>query len=78
MSVATGGWGAALLLRCTYALERHGKSLRNSFERQWTKFANSGGVFTRMDFKIEGQEKSAYSMRFYSKDMVWRVLNVTD
>lgn len=78
MSVATGGWGAALLLRCTYALERHGKSLRNSFERQWTKFANSGGVFTRMDFKIEGQEKSAYSMRFYSKDMVWRVLNVAD
>lgn len=78
VSIATGGWGAALIIRTMYIVERHGKALRNSFERQWKKFANSGGVFTKMDFKIEGQEKSSYSMRFYGKDMVWRVINTAD
>ena len=43
-SIATGGWGAALILRAMYIVERHGKQLRNAFERQWRRFANSGGV----------------------------------
>ena len=77
-SIATGGWGAALVLRAMYIVERHGKQLRNAFERQWNKFANSGGVIAQMDFKLEGKPKSSYSMRFYSKDMVWRVININD
>ena len=31
-----------------------------------------------MDFTLEGKPKSSYSMRFYMKDMVWRVINTAD
>lgn len=78
VSVATGGWGAALILRSIYAVENHGKRLRNAFERQYKKFANSRGIVTYMNFSIDGNKNAKYSMRFYSKDMVWRVINTTD
>ena len=38
VSVVTGGWAATLALRAIYAVERHGKQLRNAFERTYTKF----------------------------------------
>ena len=78
ISVLTGGWGATLALKAIYAVERHGKVLANAFERQFTKFSNSKGVITQMDFGIKDQKDSKYSARFYAKDMVWRVLNVKD
>ena len=78
IGIFTGGLAAELVLKGIYAVERHGKALANAFERQYKRFANSKGVFAKMDFKIDGQEKSSYSMRFYSKDMVWRVLNTAD
>lgn len=78
VSTITGGWGATLALKAIYAVERHGKVLANAFERQFTRFANSKGVITSMDFKIKDQKDSGYSMRFYAKDMVWRVLNIKD
>lgn len=76
--ILTGGLAAELVIRAMYAVERHGKVLKNAFERQYKRFANSKGVFAQMDFKIVGQEDSGYSMRFYSKDMTWRVLNTKD
>ena len=78
MSIITGGWAAATVLKVMYVIEKKGKILRNSFERAYTQFANSKGVITKMDFSIDGKKDSKYSMRFYVKDMVWRVLNVGD
>ena len=78
MSIITGGWAAATVLKVIYVIEKKGKILRNSFERAYTRFANSKGVITKMDFNINGKKDSKYSMRFYVKDMVWRVLNVGD
>lgn len=31
-----------------------------------------------MDFSLTGDEKAKYSMRYYTLDQVWRVLNVAD
>ena len=78
LSIITGGWAAATALKVIYVIEKKGKILRNSFERAYTRFANSKGVITKMDFNINGKKDSKYSMRFYVKDMVWRVLNVGD
>lgn len=78
VGVFTGGLAAELVIKAMYAVERHGKVLRNAFERQFKRFANSKGVFAQMDFKISEKDDSGYSMRFYSKDMVWRVLNTKD
>lgn len=78
MSILTGGWAATTILKVMYVIEKKGKILRNSFERAYTQFANSKGVITKMDFSIDGKKDSKYSMRFYVKDMVWRVLNVND
>ena len=78
LSIITGGWAAATVLKVIYVIEKKGKILRNSFERAYTRFANSKGVITKMDFNINGKKDSKYSMRFYVKDMVWRVLNVGD
>lgn len=76
--ILTGGLAAELAIKAIYAVERHGKTLRNAFERQFTRFANSKGVISKMDFKIKDQKDSKYSMRFYVKDMCWRVLNTAD
>jgi hypothetical protein len=76
LSVATGGWAATLALKAIYMVERHGKVLRNAFERQYTRFANSKGIITEMNFSLKDKKDSKYAMRFYIKDMVWRVLNV--
>ena len=78
LSVATGGWAATLALKAIYAVERHGKVLRNAFERQYTRFANSKGIITEMNFSLKDKKDSKYAMRFYVKDMVWRVLNLQD
>ena len=78
LSAATGGWGATMVIRAMYAVERHGKQLSNAFERQFTRLANSKGVITAMEFGIKDQKDSKYAMRFYVKDMVWRVLNLND
>ena len=80
MSIATGGWAAAAILRLTYIIEKQGKKLRNGFEKAYTAYANSKGAIAKMDFQIKVDEKSTqnYSMRFYEKDMVWRVLNTSD
>lgn len=59
-------------------LERNGKQLKNSFDRMATMYANSKGVITKADYTLDGDAKKRYSMRFYQKDMVWRVLNIDD
>lgn len=78
ISAYTGGWGAALILRTIYAVEQHGKQLANAFERQFTKLANMKGVIASMDYSLADVKDSKYSMRFYAKDNVWRVLNTAD
>ena len=74
----TGGLGAELIIKAMDFVERNGKQLRNSFERCATMYANAKGVVTKMDYHLAGDEKKTYSMRFYAKDMVWRVLNTQD
>lgn len=78
VGIATGGLGAELILKTMDVIERHGKKLRNTFERTYTNFANSKGVITKMNFSIKGEEKKKYSLRFYQKDLVWRMANLTD
>ena len=76
--IATGGLGAELILKTMDIIERHGKKLRNTFERAYTDFANSKGVITKMNFSVKGDEKKKYSLRFYQKDLVWRMANLSD
>lgn len=78
LSIYTGGWAATGILKLMYLIEKQGKKIRNAFARAYTKFANSRGVIAKMDFSIEGEKNLKYAMRFYEKDMVWRVLNVSD
>ena len=78
VGVITGGLGAELLIKAMDFIERNGKGLRNTFERCATMYANSKGVITKMDYTVGGDANKKYSMRFYKKDMVWRVLNVSD
>lgn len=75
--VVISGFTGELLIKVMEFIEKHGKKLRNVFERCATEYANSKGVITRMDYTVEGSDDK-YSMRFYKKDMVWRVLNVSD
>ena len=78
ISIFTGGLAGALALRAIYAVERHGKRLKNAFERQFTRYANSKGVIAVMEFSLADKPDSKYAARFYEKDMVWRVLNLND
>ena len=59
-------------------IEKNGKGLTNTFERCATMYANSKGVITKMDYTVGGDKNKTYSMRFYKKDMVWRILNTSD
>ena len=77
-SIFTGGWAAAGILKLMYIIEKQGKKLRNGFEKAYTMYANSKGAIAKMDFSIEGKKDLKYSMRFYEKDMVWRVINTSD
>lgn len=77
VSVLTGGAIPTILIKAMDFLEKNGKQLRNSFERVYTTFKNSKGIITRMNFKTKNN-KSEYSLRFYQKDMVWRLLNTSD
>ena len=78
LSIFTGGWAAAGILKLMYFIEKQGKKLRNGFERAYTRYANSKGTIAEMDFAIQGKKDLKYAMRFYEKDMVWRVLNISD
>lgn len=78
LGILTGGWAAEIALKGIYLVEKHGKVLSNAFERQFTRFANSKGIIAEMDFSIKDQKDSKYGMRFYVKDMVWRVINLKD
>ena len=78
LGAVTGGWGAELIIKTMDLIEKQGKNLRNTFERVMTKYANSKGVITYMDYHLEGNKDKTYSMRFYTKEMVWRVLNLND
>ena len=78
IGVITGGLGAELLIKAMDFIEKNGKGLRNTFERCATMYANSKGVITKMNYTVGGDKNKKYSMRFYQKDMVWRVLNVSD
>ena len=78
LSIFTGGWAAAGILKLMYLVEKQGKKIRNAFERAYTKYANSKGVIAKMDFAVNDEKKLKYAMRFYGKDMVWRVLNVSN
>ncbi len=78
VGILTGGLGAELILKTMDIIERKGKYIRNAFERTYTKFANTKGVMTKIDFTVGNDEKKKYSARFYSKDLVWRVLNTAD
>lgn len=77
-SIFTGGWAAAGILKLMYFIEKQGKKLRNGFERAYTRYANSKGTIAEMDFAIQDKKDLKYAMRFYEKDMVWRVLNTSD
>jgi hypothetical protein len=76
--VLTGAWGIGLLIAVLMLIDRYGKQLKAAFEKQWTRFANSKGVITQMDFAIKDKPDLKYSARFYVKDMTWRVLNVSN
>ena len=76
--ILTGGLAAELIVKAMYIIERRGKYLKNAFERSYAKYANAKGILTKMDFTIDGDKKKKYSMRFYDKDKVWRVINVAD
>lgn len=76
--VLIGGWGAQLALSAIYALERHGKNIKATFDRQFAAFKNSKGVIARMDFTLASKKDARYSMRYYVTDQVWRVLNMAD
>lgn len=79
VSIFTGGLGAALVLRAIYAVEKHGKVLSNAFEKQFTRFVNSKGVILSIDFSLKNnssEDSTRYSLRFYVKDMSWRLLNI--
>lgn len=78
LGIISGGWGAALALTTMYAIQRHGKNLKATIERQFKKFANSRGVVAKMDFSLKGKPGSRYSMRYYIDDQIWRVVNTTD
>ena len=78
VGIVTGGLGAELILKTMDVIERHGKKLRNTFERTYTSFVNSKGVITKMNFSIKDNEKKKYSLRFYQKELVWRMVNLTD
>lgn len=77
-AIYTGGWAATAILRVMYIIEKQGKKIRNAFERCYTRFANSRGIMTQMDFALKESKNKKYSMRFYAKDMVWRVINTED
>ena len=77
-SIYTGGWAAAGAVKLMYLIEKQGKKLRNGFERAYTRYANSKGTIAEMDFAIKDKKDLTYAMRFYEKDMVWRVLNTSD
>lgn len=77
VGILTGGALAELAIKAMDIVERNGKGLRDSFNRAMSKYANSKGVITRMDFKSE-DGKNGYSLRFYMKDMVWRLINLED
>lgn len=78
LSIFTGGWAATAILRVMYTIEKQGKKIRNAFESCYTRFANSRGIMTQMDFSLKDSKDKKYSMRFYTKDMVWRVINTAD
>lgn len=78
LSIFTGGWAAAGILKLMYIIEKQGKKLRNGFERAYTRYANSKGAIAEMDFAIQDKKDLKYAMRFYEKDLVWRVLNTSD
>ena len=77
-SILTGGWAATAILRMMYLIEKQGKKIRNGFEKAYTKYANSKGAIASLSFNIEGDKDKKYAMRFYEKDLVWRVLNISD
>lgn len=74
----TSGLYAELIIKAMDFVERNGKAVKNTFERCATAFANSRGVITKVDYHLTGDEKKTYSMRFYEKEMVWRILNTSD
>lgn len=78
LTILSGAWGIGLLIAVLMLIDKHGKQLKAAFEKQWTRFANSKGVITKMDFGIKDNPKLKYSARFYVKDMVWRVVNTSD
>lgn len=78
VSIFTGGWAAAGILKLIYFFEKQGKRLRNGFEKAYTMYKNMKGTIATMDFKIQDNKSLKYSMRFYKKDLTWRVLNVSD
>ena len=78
MGIFTGGLLGELLVKAMYIMERQGKYLKAAFERNMTAYANSKGAIARFDYLLDGDKKKKYSMRFYGKDLVWRVLNLSD
>lgn len=78
LTILSGAWGIGLLIAVLMLIDKHGKQLKAAFEKQWTRFANSKGVITRMNFAIKDNPKLKYSARFYIKDMTWRVINISD
>ncbi len=77
VGILTGGALAELAIKAMDIVEKNGSGLKNSFDRAMSKYANSKGVITNMNFKAAGGKKN-YSLRFYKKDLVWRLINVDD
>lgn len=76
--IVTGGWAATAIVKLMYIIEKQGKKLRNGFEKAYTKYANSKGAIASMSFSIKDDADKKYAMRFYEKDLVWRVINTAD
>lgn len=76
ISTVFGGVLPTFCMRVMEFFEQNGKMLANSIERQYTRYKNHKGVITKMDFETE--DGGNYSLRFYDKDKVWRLLNLDD
>ena len=78
VSVATLGIGPTVIIKLFDFFETYGKNVRNTIERQFTRFANSKGVIAEMTLSLKTDEASNYSLRYYITDKVWRGINLTD
>lgn len=76
VSTMFGGVIPTIIMKTMNFIEKNGRQISNAFERQYTRYKNSKGVIAQMNFQID--DGGNYSLRFYDKDKVFRLLNLDD